>query len=351
MFNKIKNKIENELADFSENIEKTYHLKKISPVIYSHIKDFILRPGKRLRPALFCAGYLGFSKKPAIGLYRSSLGLELLHDFMLIHDDIIDRSDLRRGKPAMHSMLNQYLKDYPEAKFNGQDLAIIIADIIYALAYDAFLSIKEKPIRKENALKIFIKTTVNTGSGEFIELLYSAKNLNKLSQKDIYNVYDLKTAYYTFAYPLAMGAAMAGVSQKEQNVLFDYGMKIGRAFQIKDDILGIFGDTKETGKSIISDLVEGKRTILLWKAYKNSNTSNKKFIENILSKKNIGIKDLETIKNIMIESGSLDHAKKEIVQLSNEAEKLIKSSNMKSAYLTPMSAYSQKILDISNLSV
>lgn len=349
MFEKIKNEIEKELGDFSKSIDKTYQLKKISPVIYSHIKDFILRPGKRLRPVLFCAGYMGFSKKPAEGLYRSALGIELLHDFMLIHDDIIDRSELRRGKPSMHTMFNQYLKNYPDAKFNGQDLAIVIADIIYALAYEAFLSIKEKPLRKEAALKIFIKTTVNTGSGEFIELLYSAKNLAKLSQKEIYNVYDYKTAYYTFAYPLAIGAALAGASQKENGILFNYGMRVGRAFQIKDDILGVFGNTKNIGKSVFSDLAEGKRTILLWKAYVNSNASGKKIIEKILNKKNIGVSDLNIIKNIMIKSGSLDYAKKEITQLVASAEELIKSSNMKSACLAPLNTYSQKILDIQQL--
>ena len=114
---------------------------------------------------MFVVGYLGFAKKPARNLYASALAIELLHDFMLVHDDIIDKSDTRRGKPSLHQVLNHYLKDPPEAiKFNGQDLAIVLGDIVYALAIHAFLSIKENPQRKDQALRKLIEATVYTAS-------------------------------------------------------------------------------------------------------------------------------------------------------------------------------------------
>ena len=99
----IKNRIEKELRKYIVEVNKTYDLSGISPLLYQRIKEFILRDGKRIRPILFCIGYLGFADKAAPGLYRSAVSIELLHDFMLIHDDIIDKSHLRRSKPSRPS--------------------------------------------------------------------------------------------------------------------------------------------------------------------------------------------------------------------------------------------------------
>ena len=108
MLSKIQNKIEQNLIAYLKELNKQHSLSKISPILFKNISGFILRKGKRLRPALFVIGYLGFAKKEAPNLYTGALSLELLHDFMLVHDDIIDRADLRRGKPSMHNMLNHY---------------------------------------------------------------------------------------------------------------------------------------------------------------------------------------------------------------------------------------------------
>ncbi|MDP2044470.1 MAG: polyprenyl synthetase family protein, partial [Candidatus Omnitrophota bacterium] len=157
MFLKIKSKIEKELRAYANSLDKTYRLSSLSPLLLKSIKEFILRDGKRVRPVLFCIGYLGYAKKVTTpGLYRSALALELLHDFMLVHDDIIDKSSTRRGKPSMHALLNQHLKKYKNIKFSGADLTIVIGDVIYALALDAFCAVKENPVRKERALRKLI---------------------------------------------------------------------------------------------------------------------------------------------------------------------------------------------------
>ena len=130
MLNKIKNKLEKELHAYLKEIDRQYSLRKISPLLFDSIQEFVLRPGKRLRPTLLILGYMGFDKKEPPGLYTSALSLELLHDYMLVHDDIIDKSDLRRGKPSMHNQLNAYLKKYKDVKFSGTDLAIVAGDVI-----------------------------------------------------------------------------------------------------------------------------------------------------------------------------------------------------------------------------
>lgn len=344
MIPRIKNRIEEELAYYIRSVDKAYSLSKISSLLYASIKNFLSRKGKRIRPTLFVLGYLGFAGKPAPGLYKSAVSLELLHDFLLVHDDIIDKSATRRGKPSMHEMLNKYLAKYQQIKFTGEDLAIVIGDVMYAMALEAFLSVKENPQRKEAAFKKLIQAVIYTASGEFIELLSGAKNIGAITKEDIYKIYDLKTAHYSFATPLSMGAILAGAKKSEINLLHNLGIYLGRAFQIKDDILGIFGEEAETGKPNLSDIREAKKTILVWYAYNNSDKKAKSCIKNILAHKNAGNADLLKMRRLIRASGALDYAKKEIALCLKKAAQLNNSCGMRAPYKTLLENYSQELL-------
>jgi len=346
MFLKIKKRVEQELSLYIRSIDRSYSLSKLSGLLLDSIREFISRDGKRIRPILFCIGYLGFSKKPAPGLYRSALSLELLHDFMLVHDDIIDKSDTRRGKPSMHALLNRRLKNKRNLKFNGQDLTIVIGDVMYAMALDAFLAVKEKPERKDRALKKLISAALYTGSGEFIELLLGEKPIEKITKRDIYKIYDYKTANYTFASPLTMGALLAGAKNGQIKRLFDYGMCLGRAFQIKDDIIGTFGEKAEIGKSNLTDISEAKRTLLIWYAYNHCDRESKVAIKRVFSGKRPGNKELFKLRKIISESGSLNYARKEIEKLFNEANRSIKSLKMRKDIYRALSSFTRKILTV-----
>jgi geranylgeranyl pyrophosphate synthase len=263
---------------------------------------------------------------------------------MLVHDDVIDKSPTRRGKPSVHAVLNKYLNARKNIKFNGEDLAIVLGDVIYAMAINAFLSVREDMRRKEMALKKLTEAAFYTGSGEFIELMYGIKAINKITKEDIYKIYDLKTATYTFATPLAIGATLAGAKESEVKKLFNYGLCLGRAFQIEDDILGIFGTQSKIGKSNLTDLQEAKKTILIWYAYKKSDSKNKTEIKRILSKNKVNNQDLLKIRKIISFSGALDYAKKEISRLIRKAENLNRSLRMFKKYKDSLNAYSRKLL-------
>ncbi|UCB57063.1 MAG: polyprenyl synthetase family protein [Candidatus Omnitrophota bacterium] len=346
MQNKIKNKINKELARSLCNLEKTYSLRKASPLLSKAIKELVLGKGKRLRPALFIIGYLGFAKTPAAGLYKTAVSFELLHDFFLVHDDIVDKADKRRGKPAMHKSFDNYLKNASSAKFNGQDLAIIAGDVLYALAIESFLSIKEDAKLKQKALQNFLKAAISTTTGEFIELLSGLKGIEKISSEDIYKIYDYKTARYTFASPLSCGAILGGANKKEIDRLYRYGIYLGRAFQIKDDVLGMFGEEKETGKPALTDLQEAKKTILLWHAYNNSGKEYKSAIKKILSKDKIDRSDLLKMREIISASGTLDFAGDEIIHFTRKAKTIIKSLKMHPRYKELLGSYSRQLLTL-----
>ncbi|MFY9402122.1 MAG: polyprenyl synthetase family protein [Candidatus Omnitrophota bacterium] len=346
MYLRIKKRIEEEIINYTRNLGTLYGFKKLSPLLSSSIKEFILRKGKRVRPILFCIGYLGFAKKIPYALYRSAISLELLHDFLLIHDDIIDKSQMRRGKLSMHTRYNRLLKERKEIKFCGEDLAMLTGDIFYAMAIDTFLAIKEGRKQKEEALKKLILTTLYTGSGEFIELLLTAKPIEKASKKEIYKVYDYKTANYTFASPLTIGATLAKAKKNQINKLFAYGMNLGRAFQIKDDIIGIFGETSAIGKSNLSDLSEAKKTILIWHAYKHASTKDKGNIRRIFKKDSITKKELILMRKILLKYKSLEYAKNQIQILKYKSEKLLNKIKIKPKYRNTLHKFSEDILKV-----
>lgn len=346
MFLEIKKRIDRELKSYIRNIDRDYSLSKISPLLYNNIKEFISREGKRVRPILFVMGYLGYAKRAPEGLYRTAVSLELLHDFLLVHDDIIDKSDTRRGRPSMHAMLNSSLKGYKNIKFTGEDLTIVIGDVLYAMAIHSFMSVKENPLRKEAALKKLAEAAFYTGSGEFIELLAGAKDIDKITKEEIYKIYDLKTSNYTFAAPLTTGAALAGAKKEETRKLYDFGISLGRAFQIKDDMLGIFSSPKVTGKSTLSDLRESKKTLLIWHTYRRANARNKSAIKRIFSKDNAGMKDLLVIRRISKQSGTPEFAKNEINRLLKTALAINSSTKMRNEYKYCIADYSRQILKV-----
>lgn len=320
MITATKNKIDRHLAQFLAQAKKDYPFTKVNPLLFNSIKDFCGRPGKRIRPVLTALSYEGYSAKktPAKGLYTACCAIELLHDFMLIHDDIIDCADLRRGKPTIHKILAKTFPVKTKEKL-GNDLAIIAGDIVYALALEAFLAIDEKPERKEAALKYFIRTAGVTALGEFIDILHGFEPIDRVREKDTFLNYSLKTARYTFEAPLVMGALLAGAPKQDLKTLEAIGLSIGQAFQIQDDIIGIFSTEKKIGKSVLSDLAERKKTILTAHAYRTLKRNDLRAFLKIFNKPIKTYRDLTAVRKIFIDSGSLLYSLKKVNSLLQNA--------------------------------
>jgi geranylgeranyl diphosphate synthase type I len=334
MLNSLRKKIDQSLASFLTRVEKDYRLHLVNPILYNSIREFSLREGKRIRPLLLILSYKGYlprGRKVPPSLYHASTCIEFLHNFMLIHDDIIDCSDLRRGKPTMHRILRKTIACSNPDKL-GTDLAIIAGDIVYALAIDAFLSIKEEPVRKERALKYFIQTAAFTAMGEFIDTVGGVDTLAHVHEKDVFLNYSLKTARYTFDCPLVTGAILAGAPEREIKRLAEFGLLIGQAFQIQDDIIGIYETEKKIGKSILSDLEEQKKTLLIVHAFRTLKGKKRAaFLKTFLKpKKNLA--DLETIKKILNDAGSLTYALDAVRTRTLKADKILTHLTMSPQY-------------------
>ena len=323
----LKNSINLQLRAFIQTRLKDYKLSRINNGLDKSIKEFVYRDGKRVRPIFFLLAYSGYAKKKQLSndIIKTSLAFELLHDFLLVHDDIIDNANTRRSKPTMHRMLEKSLKQ-PEKI--GKDLSIIVGDIIYALALEAFLCIKAPQKQKEAAMQIFLRSTVLTGAGEFIDVLNGLNPINKVSLKHIRMNYLLKTAEYTFKSPLACGSILAGAPQSEVQKLFQLGEYLGEGFQINDDLIGIFSESKKIGKSVLSDIIEAKKTLPIFLAYKKASLTDKTFINKSLGNKKLNNSDLQKIKKIIIDTGAYNKTKLAINNLIKKSETLIDSLKM-----------------------
>jgi len=325
----IKNRIEYEAENFIQEINSEYNIKNLSPVLFNNIRDFILRKGKRLRPLLFILASKGYGKFPPDNIYKAALSMEFLHDFALIHDDIIDRSDIRSGKPTVRSSFSAYLANLNEFNFSGDDLAIIAGDILYALGFKAFMSLKAQAEKKEKALSEIIDTAITTGIGEFLELIYTIKSFDSLKLSDIFNVYDLKTSKYTFSCPLVSGAILSGAENSDIIILRNFAKYAGRAFQLNDDLRDIFGSINETGKQSFEDFRKSKKTVIMWHVWQRSAKTERSFISEILDKTEPPEDELQKLKEIVYKSRTDDFIRRLINKNIRHAEHELSRSNRK----------------------
>jgi len=341
----LKNKVDAALTKYLNSKIAEYNLTDIDAILGKSIKEFILRDGKRIRPILFLVSYLGFTRNKRLksDQLKTALAFELLHDFLLIHDDIIDNSNTRRGKPTLHKI---FQSAFGQSEKIGKDLSIVAADIIFAIAVDAFLSIKANPIYKQAALKVFLKTTILTGVGEFKDVCSGFTPIGRIKAKQIHLNYKLKTAEYTFKAPLVCGCILGASPAKEIKKFTTYAQLLGQAFQIQDDLRGLFEPPKKIGKSVLSDIIESKKTLPMFLAYNKASASERKFIGACLGNKNLTITHLKKIRQIIINTGADNLTKTKIKNLLNQANRILRASTMHKKYKQLLITYTSNFIKI-----
>ena len=181
--------------------------------------------------------------------------------------------------------------------------------------------------------------------GEFIDTVSGVKPVKDVDEQEVFLNYTLKTARYTFDCPMVTGAILAGAKDKEIKKISRFGILIGQAFQVQDDIIGIFETEANIGKSILSDLMEGKKTLLVTHAFSVLQKNAKKEFLNIFTKKTKTLKDLETVKKIFVKTKSLDYALKAIHTRLAEAQKILKGLEINEEYRSLLEASLLKLFN------
>jgi len=274
------------------------------------IEEFCLRGGKRLRPALVYLGYRLLGGKDSDDIVKTSLVVELIHSFLLIHDDVMDESFLRRGKPTLHKRYEDECKKCYQ-KYNnharlGESLAVLAGDLSHCLALNLLHSAPFPSDRKMRVLDKLHQAIQATIFGQELDLRLEAKGMSK--PKDILRMYRLKTAQYTFECPLQVGVILTGGSNKDLELISSFSIPLGIAFQIQDDILGLFGDKEVTGKSVDNDIRQGKQTLLIAKALENGREKERKTIQEALGNNRVSKTQIKELQDIVKSTGALSYA-------------------------------------------
>lgn len=315
--------IDRTIKEFFKNKKENAEYPFIAE-LYLSLEEFCLRDGKRIRPLLLLISYFGYcqGKKNDEGILLIASILEMIHSLFLIQDDIIDRSEIRRGGKALHILLYEKYIRLTNNRNIGNDIALVLSDVLFSNAIEIISNAEFSPQAKNEFLRIFSKTYELTSWGQILDSMHSLSKTMDIDESVATQISTLKTAHYTMSGPMLMGSVLAGVEDKnEEDKIKSFTLPLGLAFQVRDDILGVFGNKEKIGKSSDSDIIEGKQTHLIENTMKNlSNTERKEFIFSLTKEKKTK-KEIEDIKNIIKVSGGLEISKgrlKELIDLSRE---------------------------------
>ncbi|MFX1394527.1 MAG: polyprenyl synthetase family protein [Promethearchaeota archaeon] len=277
---------------------------------YSTLKDYFLSGGKRIRPLLCIATYNSFKKKSDEKIIIPSVGTEFLHNASLIHDDIIDKDNFRRGKPAFHYRFKKYHEKYNIKKMLSDDFGntcgIIGGDSAFFMGLEAYLCNEFEQKLNLKAIEYYEKAFIEISDGVLIEI--DMVNQKDLSIQDYIEMISLKTGAL-IEKSILIGANYAEVDEKYYQYLSTYGINLGIIFQIIDDILGTFGDKKVTGKPIDGDIREGKKTCLLIEAYNKLDEKNRNHLNELIEKQEMTNNDVQEVKDLFIKADVVNSCK------------------------------------------
>jgi geranylgeranyl diphosphate synthase type I len=309
-----KQAIDKDIAAYAEHIRRTTREQygKHSGAVTEAYLDMLERGGKRVRGALAMVGYEMCGGTDRQMIVRAATALEMMHAYILIIDDIQDRSETRRGRPTVHKMLADYhrkLKLGGNADHVGISLALNAALAGNHAAQMLFAGLSVPEELRIKVLGIVNLTMAITAHGQTADIMNEQKG-ETVTLEDVEHALEWKTAHYTVLNPLCVGMVLAGVGCEDTDAVREYALSTGRAFQITDDILGVFGKDDVTGKSAIDDIREGKRTLLTEYALSHTPEADRSFLEAQLGNEVLTAKDFARCQRIIEESGALDHAKK-----------------------------------------
>lgn len=294
----------------------------LSFMMLQHIKEHNLRPAKRLRGSFIYYAYKMFGGTDEESILEAAMSIELVHTALLMHDDFMDQDDTRRGKPTSHEYYKGiHHQDHfkGDAKHYGESMAVMSGDVALCMGYEILGSVKGFPETfRLKALNRLLRGIRNTSFGQSYDV--TLESMGEAKEADIIDLHRAKTGIYTYENPLHIGAILAGASEDDLKILTKYADPAGVAFQLQDDILGLFGNPEKTGKPAHSDLRQGKMTLLIIKALQNADENQKKRLLSLWGKHDLTDEEAQDARKIVIDTGSLEYSKRKSIHLARKAQ-------------------------------
>lgn len=326
--------------------QRVTEAQEISPDyadLWEAIRACVLNGGKRLRPYLVFLGYSLAQGDATEPVHSVAVALELLHQSLMIHDDIIDRDLIRHGKENVAGIMRQkYGPLSSDSDHLANSAALLAGDLLISEAYYQISSAAMADSTRAQLISRLHRTIYTVGGGE---LLDTESILKPVGTENVIQIAQFKTADYSFVTPLLCGAELGEAKPELMKILQQAGMELGVAFQLQDDVLGVFGDSDALGKSTKSDLREGKRTLLVQTTYNNVTTKKRQMLDNLLGDPKLSDEDADVIRGIITESGAREVVKVKIADLSQSALKKLDSITDNSEVRKAVSGLITKLID------
>jgi len=276
--------------------------------------------GKRLRAAFCQQGWRAAGGGDDPGILTAAAALEWLQASALVHDDLIDGSDTRRGRPSMH---RRFAAEHRAAGWRGDPraygdgVAILLGDLMLSWTDEMVRTCGLPPDRVSAALPFLDACRAEVVAGQFLDVVAQASG--DADVDTAMRVVRFKSAKYTVERPLHLGAALAGAGDALIDALSAFGLPVGEAFQLRDDLLGVFGDESLTGKPAGDDLREGKRTVLLAQAHLRANAAQRTVLEELVGDPGLKARQIELLRAVIADSGALAAVEAQIAALYEAA--------------------------------
>ena len=301
---------------YAEEFERRDYTSSFYRKVHSSLSDYSMR-GKRLRSLLMLIGYLGtkgsLTDEDLERLMGPCVGIELLHSHFLIHDDIVDRDEYRRGGPSMHRRLEAIV---PRGAVNERDFGIVAGDLVMAQAYYALSDSQIEPERLGVARSIIAEAMIETSIGKLYDLLDINRSLDRIEFEHVLFVMTYRTSRYTIQMPLAVGAALAG-SDHHQSRFEEFANLLGTAFHLYHDLSHL--DSGEASQ-IRRDIRENKKTVLLKWLYDACNEDEKEFLSKLMGTRPT-TEDYHRVTTLLKSRKIIDRAEGYIAELLTDADK------------------------------
>jgi geranylgeranyl diphosphate synthase type I len=281
----------------------------------------LLRGGKRLRPAFCYWGWRGAGGADHDAIVRAATSLELFQAAALVHDDLMDDSDTRRGQPAAHRRFEALHRTAAWAgspqRF-GQSAAVLLGDLCLCWSDELLTGSGIDPEALRRGRPVYDLMRTELMGGQYLDLLEQALG-DEGSAERARTVIRYKSAKYTVEHPLLLGGRLAGATPDLLAAYSAYGLPLGEAFQLRDDVLGVFGDPAATGKPAGDDLREGKRTVLVAFALERATPSQAAAVRRHLGDPRLDAAGVDALRSVLVDTGALDRVEALIADLVGQA--------------------------------
>lgn len=299
---------------------------QISPIAKDAAERYhrFMLGGKKHRGALTKFGYELFNSEINEDVLKASLAIEITHAFALIHDDVMDQDILRRKNPTVHK---QYEKSFEtilskdENRHYAESMAYTLGDLGMFLGQLILNKLDFPPDRRSKAITHYVGRIMEVVYGQLLDVSIGIDK--PATEKDVLLIHRYKTGDYSGSLPMIIGAILAGADDEKLNPIYEYGWRIGTAYQIRDDEIGLFGEEDEIGKPVGSDIRQNKNTLLKVKAIENASETDRQFLNEAYGNNNIEREGIERVRQITRDAEAFDYSHTICKKMVNEAYEYI----------------------------